>query len=64
MTVGALAARCSVCTATIYGLVKVGKLRALRVGNSLRVRVDEVERYEREREGAGTERPRNGAGGG
>jgi excisionase family DNA binding protein len=51
-TVAELAARWSVCTATVYGLAKAGRLTGLRVGNSIRFPEAEVEGYEEARVGA------------
>ncbi len=51
-----LAKRWRVCTATIYGLAKSGRIRSLRIGNSLRVPASEVAAYEANRRGAATGR--------
>lgn len=57
ITVQDLADAWRVCTATIYGLVKSGSLRSLRVGNSIRFRPADVEAYAETRMDAPTLRP-------
>ena len=57
ITVQELAAAWRVCTATIYGLVKSGSLRSLRVGNSIRFTPSDVDAYAEKRLGAPTLRP-------
>ncbi len=55
-TVNDLAARWSVCTATIYSLAKSGRLESLRIGNSIRFKATVVVSYEQNRIGAKAER--------
>ena len=55
-TVKDLAARWAVCTATIYALVKSGRLESLRIGNSLRFTAAVVVCFEQARVGAKPER--------
>jgi excisionase family DNA binding protein len=43
LSVSEVAARLKVSRAAIYGLVKKGKLRSLRVSNSIRIRPDDVD---------------------
>jgi excisionase family DNA binding protein len=56
LSVKDVARRWCVCTATVYGLAKSGRLPCLRVGNSIRFRLEQVEAYERSREAAASER--------
>ncbi len=46
-TVAEVAERWRVCGKTVWRLLRRGKLRAVKVGRATRVRVTEVERFER-----------------
>jgi len=56
LSVKDVARRWGVCTATVYGLAKRGCVPCLRVGNSIRFRLEQIKGYERSREAAGSER--------
>ena len=45
LTVAEVAAVMRVSTMTVYRLIKVGDLRAVRVGHNYRIRDEELERY-------------------
>jgi len=49
MTVGEVAAVLRVSTMTVYRLINAGKLPAVRIGRSFRVREEELDRYLAER---------------
>jgi len=55
-TVKDLAARWTVCTATVYSLAKSGRVESLRIGNSVRFTMAAVAGYEQTRVGAQAER--------
>lgn len=47
-TIQTLAQHWACSTDVIYDLIRSGKLKAFRIGNALRIRAEEVERYETE----------------
>jgi excisionase family DNA binding protein len=49
ITYRAAAQRLSVCERTIWGMVQSGELPALRIGKSVRIPVDALQRYVEER---------------